>query len=74
LAAVQFGTLVVSNLVIGLVTPPVGTTLFVASGVGRVDVSQLVPHVLRFLAIMIVAQLLITYVPAVTRTLPALMQ
>ena len=74
LAAVQFGTLVVSNLVIGLVTPPVGTTLFVASGVGRVDVSQLVPHVLRFLVIMIVAQLLITYVPAVTRTLPALMQ
>jgi TRAP-type C4-dicarboxylate transport system permease large subunit len=39
-----------------------------------VDVSQLVPHVLRFLAIMIVAQFLVTYVPAVTRTLPALMQ
>jgi len=74
LAAVQFGTLVVSNLVIGLVTPPVGTTLFVASGVGRVDVSQLVPHVLRFLTIMVVAQLLITYVPFVTRALPALMQ
>jgi TRAP-type C4-dicarboxylate transport system permease large subunit len=74
LAAVQFGTLVVSNLVIGLVTPPVGTTLFVASGVGRVDVSQLVPHVLRFLTIMLVAQLLITYVPFVTRTLPSLMQ
>ena len=74
LAAVQFGTLVVSNLVIGLVTPPVGTTLFVASGVGRVDVSQLVPHVLRFLTIMLVAQLLITYVPFVTQTLPSLMQ
>jgi tripartite ATP-independent transporter DctM subunit len=73
LPAVHFGVMVVSNLIIGLVTPPVGTTLFVASGVGRVEVSALVPHVLRFLAVMVAVQLLVTYVPAVTTALPSLM-
>ena len=73
LPAVHFGVLVVSNLVIGLVTPPVGTTLFVAAGVGGVPVPQLVPHVLRFVAVMIVVQLLITFVPFITRALPSLM-
>jgi C4-dicarboxylate transporter DctM subunit len=63
---VHFGTLVACNLVIGLVTPPVGTTLFVASGVGEVKISQMVPHVLRFLLVMVVVQLLITYVPYFT--------
>lgn len=73
LAAVHFGIMVVSNLIIGLVTPPVGTTLFVASGVGRVEISQLVPHVLRFVGVMIVVQFLITYVPFITTALPSLM-
>jgi TRAP-type C4-dicarboxylate transport system permease large subunit len=63
---VHFGTLVVSNLVIGLVTPPVGTTLFVASGVGEVQIAEMIPHVLRFLAVMVLVQLLITYVPFFT--------
>src|SRR5690606_41101140 len=73
LAAIQFGVMVVSNLIIGLVTPPVGTTLFVASGVGRVEVAELVPHVLRFLGMMLIVQLLITFVPPVTTALPSLM-
>lgn len=70
---VHFGVMIVSNLVIGLVTPPVGTTLFVASGVGKVKITEMIPHVLRFLVVMIVVQLLITYVPSITLTLPRLM-
>jgi C4-dicarboxylate transporter DctM subunit len=73
LSAVHFGVMVVSNLIIGLVTPPVGTTLFVASGVGRVEIREMVPHVLRFVIAMVAVQLLITYVPAVTTFLPSLM-
>ena len=67
---VHFGVMVVCNLIIGLVTPPVGTTLFVASGVGKVPMTAMIPHVLRFLMIMIVVQLLVTYVPAITLWLP----
>jgi C4-dicarboxylate transporter DctM subunit len=70
---VHFGVIIVSNLVLGLVTPPVGTTLFVASGVGRVRIAEMIPHVLRFLPALIIVQLLITYVPQITTFLPGLL-
>lgn len=73
LAAVHFGVMVVSNMIIGLITPPVGTTLFVASGVGRVNVNSMIPYVLRFLVVMMFVQLLITYVPIISTGLPSLM-
>jgi tripartite ATP-independent transporter DctM subunit len=74
LPAVHFGVMVVSNLVIGLITPPVGTTLFVAAGVGQIPVAHIVPHVLRFLIPMVIVQLLVTYVPFITTWLPSLMK
>lgn len=73
LSAVHFGVMVVSNLIIGLITPPVGTTLFVASAVGRVTISSMVPYVLRFLLVIVVVQLMITYIPFITTALPCLM-
>ncbi len=74
LSAVHFGVMVVSTLVIGLVTPPVGSTLFVASAVGKTSIPPMMPHLLRFLAVMMVVQLLITFVPMITTALPALMK
>jgi tripartite ATP-independent transporter DctM subunit len=71
---VHFGVMVVCNLVIGLVTPPVGTTLFVGSGVGKVKMAEMIPHVLRFLPAMMGVQLLVTFVPAVTTFLPRLLK
>ncbi len=73
LAAIHFGVLVVSNLIIGLVTPPVGSTLFVASAVGKVDLLEMTPYVLRFLGIMIIVQLMITFIPFITTFLPSFM-
>lgn len=70
----HFGVMVVTNLVIGLVTPPVGTTLFVASGVGKVRLASLVPFVLRFLWIMVLVQLLIILVPPITTWLPSFIE
>jgi tripartite ATP-independent transporter DctM subunit len=63
---VHFGAMVVCNLVIGLVTPPIGTTLFVASSVGETSIAEMVPHVLRFFVVMVAVQLVITYVPQLT--------
>ena len=71
---VHFGVLVVTNLTIGLVTPPVGTTLFVASGVGRVRIAEMIPHVLKFLIPMYTVQLLVTFVPQITLTLPGFLK
>jgi tripartite ATP-independent transporter DctM subunit len=74
LSAVHFGVLVVSNMIIGLVTPPVGSTLFVASAIGRASIPQMMPHLWRFLLVMLVVQLLITFVPPITTALPSLME
>ncbi len=73
LAAVHFGVLVVSNMVISLITPPVGTTLFVASGVGKTSVNEMLPYVMRFFGMMVIVQLLVTYLPFISTFLPSLM-
>jgi C4-dicarboxylate transporter DctM subunit len=74
LSAVHFGVIVVANLVIGLVTPPVGSTLFVASATGKVAVTKMVPYVMRFFVIMVCVQFMITFIPALTTFLPSLMK
>jgi tripartite ATP-independent transporter DctM subunit len=73
LAAVHFGIIVVTNLLIGVVTPPIGTTLFVAAAVGKVEVAEMIPDTNRLLVSMVIVQLIITYVPFITTFLPSLM-
>lgn len=70
---VHFGILLIANLCIGLCTPPVGTCLFVACGVGRTTIARVVPSALPFFVAMLLALLLITYWPALTLTLPRLL-
>lgn len=67
---VHFGIVLVLNLCIGLCTPPVGTILFVGSGVAKVSVSKIIKPLLPFLAIMILVLLLILYIPQITMILP----
>ncbi|WP_175288735.1 TRAP transporter large permease [Flagellimonas eckloniae] len=69
---VHFGIVLVLNLCIGLCTPPVGTILFVGSGVANVSVSQVIKPLLPFLAIMVIVLLLILYIPQITMILPDL--
>ena len=63
---VHFALIVVVNLIIGLITPPVGTTLFVASGVAGIRITEVVPYVLRMIPVMVFVQLLITFIPPLT--------
>ncbi|WP_405292694.1 TRAP transporter large permease [Algibacter sp. Ld11] len=70
---VHFGIVLVLNLCIGLCTPPVGTILFVGSGVANVSVSQVIKPLIPFLVIMVVVLLLITYIPAISMYLPQLL-
>ncbi|MEO9511290.1 MAG: TRAP transporter large permease [Flavobacteriaceae bacterium] len=69
---VHFGIVLVLNLCIGLCTPPVGTILFVGSGVANISVSQVIKPLLPFLAIMVIVLLLILYIPQITMILPDL--
>lgn len=69
---VHFGIVLVLNLCIGLCTPPVGTILFVGSGVAKVPVSKIVKPLLPFLAIMVFVLMLVVYIPEISMLLPEL--
>lgn len=70
---VHFGIILITNLCIGLCTPPVGTCLFLACSVGNTTISRVVPRAIPFFLAMVVALLLITYVPEISLWLPRLM-
>jgi C4-dicarboxylate transporter DctM subunit len=63
---VQFGLIMVINLTIGLLTPPVGTAMYVASNISGVPILQLTKKLVPFWLIMIFVLLLVTYVPQLT--------
>lgn len=64
--AVHFGIIVIVNLAIGFVTPPIGTNLFVASSVSGVEVLAIAKKAIPFLLFFLVALILITYIPALS--------
>ena len=70
---VHFGIVIVLNLCIGLCTPPVGTVLFVGVGVAKTSIAGVLRPLLPLYAAMIVALMLVTYVPAITLWLPRLL-
>ena len=69
---VQFGLILVYNLCIGNITPPVGNTLFVAIKVGRSSLSRVMPYMLWYYVAILVGLLMVTYIPAVSLGLPAM--
>jgi len=68
----HFGMIMMVNLGIGLVTPPVGTTLFVGCAVGKVTIEQVMKEIWPFYGAMLVTLALVTYVPAISTWLPSL--
>jgi tripartite ATP-independent transporter DctM subunit len=70
---IHFGVMVVINLCIGLITPPVGMQLFVVSNVARISLIQMYKAIIPFVLIEIVALVMITYVPAITTFIPRLL-
>lgn len=70
MSTVQFGLILVYNLCIGNITPPVGNTLFVAIKVGKTSLSQVMPYMLMYYGAILAGLLLVTYIPAVSLALP----
>ena len=69
---VQFGVMMVLNLMIGLLTPPVGMVLYVLSRVAKMPFERCVVAVAPFLVPLGIVLVLITYIPALTLWLPTL--
>jgi tripartite ATP-independent transporter DctM subunit len=71
---VHFGMIMILNLGIGLVTPPVGPPLFVGCAIGKVTMEEVTKELWPFYFVMCVALLLVTYVPAISLWLPSHMK
>ena len=68
---IQFGLILVYNLCIGNITPPVGNTLFVSIKIGNTTLARVMPYMLMYYVAILIGLLLVTYVPAVSLALPA---
>lgn len=69
---IHFGVVMVMTLVLGLITPPVGASLFVATAVSNLSIERLSIAVLPYLGILLLLTLVIAYVPAISLWLPSL--
>ena len=67
---IQYGVMLVLNCGIGLLTPPVGAVLFIGSGIAKRPMEKVVKEMLPFYAFMVIALLLITFIPAITMCIP----
>lgn len=70
---VQFGTMLLLNLGIGLVTPPVGAVLFVGCAIGKIPIEQTVRTIWPFYGALILALAAVIYIPELSLWLPALL-
>ena len=66
----HFGVIMIYNLCIGTITPPVGTGLFIGSGIAKLPVSQVIKPLMPHYLVIISILFLITYIPGITMALP----
>ena len=69
---VQFGIMISMNLCIGTITPPVGSILFTGCKVGHVTIEQVIRELMPYFCSILLALLLVTYIPAISMALPTM--
>ncbi len=67
---IQFGLILVYNLCIGNITPPVGNTLFVAIKIGKTSLAKVMPYMLMYYGAILAGLMLVTYVSGISLGLP----
>ncbi len=70
---VHYGAMMVLNLGIGVLTPPVGTTLFIGSAISGLKIEKLAKSMIPMYIVMIATLMVITFVPDLVMTLPRLL-
>ena len=70
---VHFGIMLIFNLCIGTITPPVGTTLFVGVKVGKTGIEKVIPQLLWYFLAIFIVLMMVTYIPQLSLWLPGLM-
>ena len=70
---IHFGVIVVVNVVIGLLTPPLGPILFIVSPIAKVKFEQVAKEIIPFLAVEIAVLILVSYIPSISLYIPKLL-
>lgn len=70
---IHLGLVVIVNLMVGLVTPPLGLSLFLISNISKLSVNEVLKAVLPFLVPLIITLLIVTFIPAISLFIPNLM-
>lgn len=70
---IQFGVMLVFNMCIGNITPPVGSVLFVGCGISKISIEQVSKRLVPYFIMLFVLLLVVTYVPALSIGLPTIM-
>lgn len=70
---IHFGVIMVLNLAIGFVTPPLGANLFMACQIGKIKFDNIVKTIVPWIVVMIVVLMLVTYIPAITLGFPRML-
>ena len=70
---IHLGIMMVVNMEIGMITPPVGLNLFVTAGVAKLSMMKVVKASLPLVGVMFIFLMIVTYVPAVSTWLPNMM-
>jgi C4-dicarboxylate transporter DctM subunit len=60
---VHFGMIMVVNLAMGMITPPFGVNLFAACTVAKISLDRIIPHLLPFVAVVVICLMVVTYFP-----------
>ena len=71
--SIQFGVILIAGLAVGLVTPPVGMCLNVASAISKLEIGTIFKSAIPFLMANLITLLLITFIPNLTLWLPSLL-
>lgn len=73
MSEIQFGVMLIFNMCLGNITPPVGSVLFVGCGIGGVSIEKVTPKLIPYFAVLIIALLAVTFVPDLSLGLPKLL-
>lgn len=70
MSAVQFGVVLIFNMCMGSMTPPVGSVLFVSCGISRITIEQVIKMLLPYLFVLLGLLLAVTYIPVLSLGIP----
>ena len=70
---IQFGVMLIFNMCLGNITPPVGSVLFVGCGISKISIEEVTKTLLPYFAVLFLLLLAVTYIPALSLGVPKLM-